>query len=90
MINDWKDFVFIIYIVFFGAYALDSPVEFILSSPIILLAYVGVFAMDRKTLYILPAKDDEELQQFVELCTEINEFDEMKVLEMRVSCEKEK
>ena len=90
MINDLKDFIFIIYVVFFGAYALDSPVEFLCSAPIILLAYIGVFSTDRKTLYILPAKNEQETEQFVELCTEINEFDEMKVLEMRVSCDKEK
>ena len=90
MINDLKDFIFVIYVVFFGAYVLDSPAEFLLCTPIILLAYVGVFSTDRKTLYILPATTEEETKQFVELCAEINEFDEMKVLEMRVSCEEEK
>lgn len=90
MINDLKDFIFIIYIVFFGAYVLDSPIEFILCTPIILLAYVGIFSTDRKTLYILPAKNHKETQQFAEMCTEINEFDEIKMLEMRISCEEEK
>ncbi len=90
MINDLKDFTFIIYIVFFGAYALDSPLEFILCSPILLLAYIGVLSTDKKTLYVLPAKSEDEVQEFIDMCVEINEFDEIKLLEMRISCEEEK
>ncbi len=93
MINDWKDFIFVIYIVFFGAYALNTPLAFLCSAPLILLAYIGLFSVDRKTLYVLPAKGEDELYSFLDLCVEINEFQEIKVLEMRVNkeveCEKE-
>ena len=91
MINDWKDFIYVIYIVFFGVYALDTPLEFLCSAPMLLLGYIGVFSTDRKTLYLLPGKREKDIEDFLEVVTELNEFEEVKVLEIRMKedvCEK--
>lgn len=86
ILNDWKDFIFVVYVVFFGAYALDSAVEFLCAAPIIVLGYIGLFAMERKTMYLLPVKREKDVEDFLDVVSEINEFDEVKILEIK--CEK--
>lgn len=71
------DKVFIFYSVFFGAYVLNDPYTFLCSLPLFVFPYV----LQSRVLYVLPVKTEEELEDFLEIADELQDFDNIKVLE---------
>jgi len=81
-LNQYKDLLFVAYVVFFGAYVLNDVITFLCSVPLFLLAYAGLWGTEKKTLYVLRVDTDNEIIESLELLEEINEFDTLKVVEI--------